>query len=336
MTRLRTIITALIAMIVVAGCGKKVEVAEIAEWDTYQDPYYRISFSHPKGWVANAEGGIVKVYSSQAAAEKFFDPYSSKPDGVELTVGRERMDTLKTIEAYVEAFKQEKSAQGFLVNEVKAMQLQDLEGMMINFAGRYTKENKVTTTRVIAMKDSFMYFAQYSAFNEMYEPYKVAWDSLMATLHLPKPKTTEPGVDPSIPSEEFDTFDNFALRISYPSNFDAATPKPKGEAKFSLELKGLRQDCIIRVDILPAKGLNVDKVFEQNEKFYKVISKGQSTIDGQKTLFLNYSPAKNISSRAYFFVKDDKVIRTIVNFYAPMRTAFLPVFERSVASLKVK
>ena len=181
-----------------------------------------------------------------------------------------------------------------------------------------------------------MYYIQYSGFNEFYDSYKVVFDSLLASVRLPKPKSAAETADPSVPSSEFDSFDNFAVKFQYPSNFDVATPRPKGENTFSAEVKGMRQDCSIRIDIFPAKGLTVEKVFEQNEKFYRATGKGSSTIDGLKAPYLSYAPMKGVDSRAYFVVKNDKVIRTIVNYHSPMKAQFLPAFERTVQSMKIK
>ncbi|MBI5645980.1 MAG: hypothetical protein HY962_03535 [Ignavibacteriae bacterium] len=336
MKSLRTAALSLLALLVVAGCGKKAEPVSIAAWDQYTDPYYRISFSHPQGWNVSADGSIFKVYSSQEAAEKFFDPYSNKKDGVEIVVGREKLDTLQTLEGYMNAYKEERTAAQFLVKTVEPKKLEDFDGMMIVYSGAYTKENKVTTARVVTIQDSTMYYVQYSGFNELYDSYKVVFDSLLASVRLPKPKSAAETADPSIPSSEFDTFDNFAVKFQYPSNFDVATPRPKGENTFSAEVKGMRQDCSIRIDIFPAKGLSVEKVFEQNEKFYRATGKGSSTIDGLKAPYLSYAPMKGVDSRAYFVVKNDKVIRTIVNYHSPMKAQFLPAFERTVQSMKIK
>jgi hypothetical protein len=35
-------------------------------------------------------------------------------------------------------------------------------------------------------------------------------------------------------------------------------------------------------------------------------------------------------------VKNDKVIRVTINYYAPQKDIYLPGFEKSVASLKLK
>jgi len=52
--------------------------------------------------------------------------------------------------------------------------------------------------------------------------------------------------------------------------------------------------------------------------------------------YLNYSVARDISSRVYFIVKNDKWYRCIMNYYTPMRATYLPVFEKMMSSLTIK
>jgi hypothetical protein len=321
---------------IVPGCKKTVEPVKIAEWDRYADPVYKLSFNHPKGWTMMSDPGRIKFYSSAEAAEKFFDPTSKKQEGVELIVSRDKAETLPTLDDYMASYKKDLTASGFRIAAEEAKKLDGVDAKSITYSGAYAADAKVKTTRVVTIKDSMIFFVQYSAFNDLYDPYKAVFDTVMASFRLPKPKTAEELANPAKPSDEFTTFDNFAVKISHPDNFDAATPKPKAPSTFSLELKGYRQDCSIRIDILPAKGLTVEKVFEQNQKFFKAYGKGESKIDGLKALYCTYSPAKSIESRAYFVVKNDKVIRSILNYYQPMKADFLPAFERSIGSLKIK
>ena len=59
-------------------------------------------------------------------------------------------------------------------------------------------------------------------------------------------------------------------------------------------------------------------------------------IDGLKAYYLNYSPSRDIESRAYFTVKNDHVYRILFNYFQPLRKDFLPTFEKTVASIHIK
>ena len=337
MKTLRTAFLLLFALVLASGCHKKTGPVTITEWVRYQDPYVKLAFTHPAGWQVSANDGEVKVYSTKEAAEKFFDPYANnKPDGVELIVARVKMDTLKTLEGFVKQFTDEKKASGFTVKGMEPKKLEELDGQMITFSGAYTKENKITSTRVIAIVDSLMYFVQYSAFGDLYAANKVVFDSLLASVRLPKPKAASEKVDAQLPSTEFEQFDNVAFKFSYPDNFNVGMGKKKGEATMTLEVKGARQDCVIQIDLFPAKGKTVEKIVTENQKFYKVVNAGSATVDNEKAPFLVYLPAKGVEARAYFIVKNDKWVRVIMNYITERKADYLPAFEKVLMSLKIK
>jgi hypothetical protein len=326
--------------LLVSACSRKKEYAPITEWEKYSDPFFGLSFTHPKGWHLTAEGGRVTLTSSYEAAERFVDPRAEdkneKDLDIQITVFHERPDTLKPLDEIVDTYIKERSSEGFTVKPVETTMIDSADARKFSFAGYYTQQNKLSTTRVYAIRDSVQYYLEYAAFNDLFEPYSNIMDTLITSLRLPRPKVKAADVDPSVPSTTFTDFSNNFLKISYPDNFETSFPAVKGDTKFSLELKGYRQDCTVRIDVFPAKGLTVDKVFEQNQDKYPRASKGSEvTISGQKALYLNYLPARDIASRAYFLVKDDQVYRIIMNYYTPMRGAFLPVFEKTITSLRI-
>jgi hypothetical protein len=327
-------------MVLVSACSKKKEYVPITEWEKYNDPYFGFSFKHPKDWHLTAESGRITFTSSYEAAERFVDPRAEdkREDDldIQITVFRERPDSLKPLEQTVNAYTAERSKEGFNVKPTETIMVDSTEARKFSYAGHYTQQNKLSTTRVYMIRDSVQYYVDYSAFNDLFEPYSYIADTLIASMRLPRPKVKSPDADPSIPSTTFTEFSNNFLRIYYPDNFETSFPSVKGDTKFSLELKGYRQDCTVRIDVLPAKGVAVEKVFEQNQgKFPRASKGGETTIAGVKALYLNYTPAPNIGSRAYFLVKDDQVYRIIMNYYAPKRADFLPAFEKTVASLKI-
>jgi hypothetical protein len=326
--------------LLVSACSKKKEYPPIAEWEKYNDQFFGLSFTHPKDWHLTAEGGRVTLTSSYEAAERFVDPRAEdkneKDLDIQITVFHERPDSLQPLDEIVSTYTKERTSEGFTVKPVETITIDSTEARKFSFAGYYTQTNKLSTTRVYAIRDSVQYYLEYAAFNDLAEPYSYIMDTLIASIRLPRPKVKAAGVDESLPSTTFTDFSNNFLKISYPDNFETSFPAVKSDMKFSLELKGYRQDCTVRIDIFPAKGLTVDKVFEQNQGKYARASKGgEVTISGQKALFLNYSPAKDVASRAYFIVKDDQVYRLIMNYYAPMRGAFQPAFEKVVQSLRI-
>ena len=317
------------------GCQQKQAVVAITGWQKYQDPYFKMQFIYPQGWHTSAEGGKVSLYTSQDAVQKFFE----QVEGVEFVVAYAKLDSTQpqTLEALVKSMEKDLNESGYEVNPAQTRAIDGSPASVLNYRGRLSEKIYISVLEAITIKDSVKYSIKYSALNEMFTPYRFVFDSLAASARLPRAVAAVSQADPSLPSPDFTEFDNKFLTISYPSNFEPATPAPKGETQFSLDLKGYRQDCTIRVDVLPAKGLTVEKVAEQNVKFYKGASAPRETkIEGDKALYFNYAPIKGIESRAYFYVKNDKTYRVIMNYYQPMRSDFLPAFEKTVASLQVK
>jgi acyl-coenzyme A synthetase/AMP-(fatty) acid ligase len=73
----------------------------------------------------------------------------------------------------------------------------------------------------------------------------------------------------------------------------------------------MRQMIMKNSDASMIKALAVEKVVEQNTgKFRGASAPKTTTVSGEKAMYLNYSPAKDVSSRVYFMVKNDKVYRT--------------------------
>jgi len=339
----RLLVILLAGALAVSGCGEKEKAyTPIAQWEQYNDQFTGLRFTHPladsTAWLLNADGNRVSITSSLAAAEKFVDPYADNKGeyGMQVIVFRERPDSLLSLDEVVTTYAKERKTEGFNVSKIDTIMIDSTDARKFTYYGNFTQKTKLTRTRIYAIRDSVQYYLEYGAFNDLFQPYSYIMDSLQASIRLPRPRPKGQAADESLPSITFTEFSNNFLRISYPDNFGANTPSVKGETKFSLLIKGYRQDCTVQIDILPAKGLTVEKVFDQNQgKFTRVAGKGETTIAGLKAMYLNYAPAKDIASRAYFVVKNDQVYRIIMNYFTPKRSDFLPAFEKTVGSLKI-
>jgi hypothetical protein len=321
------------------GCGKKAVKVNISEWERFEDPYFRVTFAYPKGWfVVPPEAGKITIYNTQDASNKFFDPTSTNPPGVRVVVSQDKDTLNSTLEQFAKDFRDDKTQSNFDVKQTVDRTIEGLPAKEVSYSGFYDKETKLSGTRVFVWKDSSFYSLTYEAFNELYDPYKVVYDSAIASLTLPKPreKSKNP-LDQVLPAKETKVIKNDVLEITVPDNMDATYPKATGEVTFNMRLMIYRVDCTIEVDVRPAKKLALDKVVEQNsKKIANVKGKGSATIDGEKSQYFNYSPGKDIKSRIYFLVKNNKIYRIIMNYYAPMEKNFLPAFDKAIASIRFK
>ncbi len=322
----------------VFGCGPK--APDIQEYDEYQNQFFKATFKYPKGWYVVSEPNRVLIYSSFEAADKFFTYDPRKEDGVQIIVASEPDDTTKNLEKYMRILHKEKSDANFEVSQIEDVTLEGLPAKKIEYKGAYDAQTKISTIRIATMKDSIIYYVQYAAFNKMFTPYKFLLDTVLNTLVLPKKIVVQKGIDPAIPFQETEKYTSEYFELYHPVNFGVIELPKRGNVLYNIQiigkLEGFRKDCDIQIDIRPAQKLTVDKVVEQNIKNYKVLSRGQTTISGEKAIYLNYSPVKNIESRVYFVVKNDKIYRITMNYYAPMKKDFLPAFEKVVASIRIK
>jgi hypothetical protein len=178
---------------------------------------------------------------------------------------------------------------------------------------------------------------QYAAFNDLVEGYKVAFDTLVNSVVLPKPRLRgQAAADPSIPSDEVEKYANDYFSLTYPSNYSPNVGKPGKDMQFTIQFKAYRSDCYINIDILAAKKLTLEKVVDQNAKKINVLSKGNANIGGDRSIYLADVPVKGVTRRIYFVVKNDKIYRVIVTYASSMESSFLPAFQKSLASLHIK
>lgn len=325
---------ALLLALWLLACSKAPETVTVTDWEQFQEPYVTFTFKYPKGWVLGSEGLKISAYSTSDGAQKFLDPTSPKyPDAAQVIVSATTERPLPTLSAFVDSIRADLTESGFRVDSAQSVSWADNQGIQFSYSGSYGEGATLTATRFVTTRDSMFYSVLYAGFNDVYRMYRSVFDSVSASLRLPEP--VAPVGDPSLPSMTPASLKNEYLSISYPDNFEPSYPLPKGDVKYSLELRGYRQDCTIRVDVLPSKGLTIDKVLEQNAKFYKASSTGKATIDGLSAPFINYSPAKDIKSRVYFAVKGDKIYRVILNYWKPMENVYLPSFTGSVSSIDI-
>lgn len=329
----------LVVLAMLSGCSSKPNFPAVTGYEAYQNPYFKGSFNYPKGWHVIEEGGKVNVYSSgdPNVVDKFYNPTSKTgKDGAQLVVSYQRLDSVQALQSYSDAFKEARAAEGFQIRSVDATTVDSMAAMQIVYSGAYDKETKKYVVHTLTLKDSVLYTIEYNAFNDYFEPYRATIDTLLASMRLPTRQASAAAEDPALPSGILTSFSNNLISITHPDNFSANTLRPKAPAEASLQFKGYRQDCTVQIDVLPAQGLSVEKVFEQNEKFFKGRGQSETTIDGVKAIYRVYSPVRGIESRVYFLVKNDKIYRVIMNYDQSRRADFLPAFEKMVASLKIK
>jgi hypothetical protein len=329
-------LTTLFISLLVIGCGKKkVDVKLVPELTQYKDPLYSFEVSYPKDWSKNNEIGTVRYYPEQSSMNRFADPLSGAGQGgVQIKLSCYKSG--ETLEKIAKDYKDTARAELRKIDLEEKVKVDNQDGIKISLTSNYGKENVQKSYRIFVVTDSLVTYIDCAAFNTDWDAYGQIFDAVVKSVKIGKMPTA--GAVSNIiekPSDKFDNYSTSFFTISYPDNFNFNSP-PKGKNEFSVELKGQRLDCTVRFDVFPAKGLTVEKVVNQNKAAYKAASSTPVTIDGVSAQYMNYTQQKNVTSRAYFVVKNDKVIRITLNWYTPENDTYKPIFERVIGSMKLK
>jgi hypothetical protein len=328
----------ILGFLIIYGCSKKPEPVKIIGWEHFQDPYTRISFTHPAGWHPEQEGTRFSFYSTPEVMARF-NPYSAEGvDGARLIVETQKMDTLKTVEQFINNAKTDLISSQFDVAGIESKNIAGLAGQFLTYSGALDAKNTIKGLQaaVIRREDSTLVNFKYEGFNASFADLKAAADTLLASFKLPAPKVAGKPEDISAPSAEFANFDSKYLKLSYPENFSTTFPAVKAPVEYALDVKGYRQDSYIHIDVRPAQGLTTEKAADQNAKFFKATSRGQATISGIPAVFMNYAPGPGLQGKANFLVSNDKLYRIIQIYPANMSTVYRAPFEKVVSSITVK
>jgi hypothetical protein len=321
----------LLLFLFIVGCGgeKKMEPVKPGEMDTYKDPGFGYSIQYPRGWMPNTEVGRAGFYSAQEVDKKFLDPTGQFPDGVMIGVTVIRSSSPDTTKKIVD----DMIKSGFIVTRPETLSVGGRPGTRYGYTGLYTKTVKETGQHIYVPSDTILYDIRCAGFGGYFDAYRAVFDASIATFQLPKPAV--PGRDATLPSETMAEANGKLFSFQYPDNFNGISV-PKGTNEEVLELRGVRQDCSIRVDVFAAKGLTAEKVFDQNKGKYKATATAKTTVSGLPAMSLTYAATANVERRFYFIVKDDKAFRVTMDWYRPQREEYLKAYERTINSLKIK
>lgn len=327
-----TLVAALAILFLAAGCGKQ-EVAPVpvGKMNKYTDPGFGFSIDYPENWKQLGTAGKALFTESQDMATKFIDP--SK--GIE--GGRVLVDALlyegKTVDDLVAAGKSSLQEQNAEISPQAAVTVGGKPSVKVPYSIQATSKSKIFGYEIYVPGDTAVYKVTVEGYGDQFNAYAAVFDAMVNSFVVPIVVAKSP--DTWAPAPTSSTLDSKFFTMSYPDNMEFVDAK-KGNNDYVVEMRADRLDVSIHIDVFGAVGLTVDKVWEQNKGRYRARGNGETAIDGNKTFWVDYSPMANVVSRAYFTVKNDKVIRTTLNWYAPKREVYFPVLEGMVKSLKLK
>jgi hypothetical protein len=196
-----------------------------------------------------------------------------------------------------------------------------------------TSKTNISGFQIFVPGDTAMYKLEFVGYGDQFGAHAAVYDAMLKSYELPVyvPKKSEIWQA----SGNMETFKSDFFTIEYPDNLEFVDAK-KGSFDLAFERRADRFDCTIHADVFGAKGLTVEKVWDQNKGKYRSTGTGTATIDGNKAIWVGDAPRKDITRRTYFVVKNDKVLRATLTWYAPQKEIYFPVFEKCINSIKLK
>ena len=315
-----------------AGCEKKTEPVPVGEMNEYRDPGYGFKIHYPKEWKQLGTTGKAVFAKSQEVLNRLQDPRSGEP-GAAVTVeviryqGRAFPDILQTA-------KDEMKQSNFQLSPDQPVTVAGRQASQVPYQIQATTKTNIYGHQIFVPGDTCVYKLDFEGYGEQYQTHAAVFNAMLSSFEIPVVVAKKPDVwQASANLETLDAPPYFTMQ--YPDDLVIA-PTTKGDKDYVKELRADRLDCSIHIDVFGAKGLTVDKVWAQNKGKYKSKTSGETTIGGAKAFWVDYSTRKDISSRAYFVVKNDKVIRVTLNWYTPQKDIYFPEFEKCVKSIKLK
>lgn len=321
----------IVALLLLTGCEKKLEPVAVGDMSDYKDPGYGFHIKYPKEWKQLGQTGKAVFVRSQEVANKFIDPRSGE-EGAQVIVEVIKLDGKSADELIQSAKDEMKDIAQFGADA--QLSVAGKPATKVPYTIPVTSKVNITGYDLYVRGDTALYKLEFAGYGDHFTAHAAVFEAMLASFTMPIIMTRQSDV--WMPSPNLETFTSNFFTMQYPENLTFVETK-KGDKDFVVEMRADRRDCSIHIDVFGAKGLTIDKVWEQNKGRYKgVRTNGETTIDGLKAYWVDYTPVANITSRAYFVVKNDKVIRSTINYFALQKDIYFPAFEKCVTSLKLK
>ena len=314
------------------GCGEqKPQPVPVGEMQEYHDPGYGFTIKYPKEWKQLGTTGQAVFAKSGEVLDKFRDPRAGI-EGAEVSV-----DVIpyagKSAGDIISQTKEDLKANNAEISPDQATSIAGKQGTTVAYRIQATTKTSIFGQYIFTPGDTAIYRLNLEGYGAQYDAHKAVFDAMIQSFQIPVVVAKKPDV--WNPSSNLYAFTSPYFTMKYPENMENA-PANKGNNDFAMEVRADRYDCSIHADVFGAKALTVDKVWDQNKARYHAKATGTTTIDGNKTYWVDYSLRKDINSRAYFVVKNDKVVRITLNWFAPQKDIYFPVFEKTVTTMTLK
>jgi len=334
----------LLCVIGIVSCGKKPNAMPdpVKELKTYSfaDATKKYSIQYPSNWVLKEiPGQTVRAFSNPNVVERFVKFNDDGASGAEIEYSIQQLSD-RTLEQVMD---ETKMFEATMYTAPVDVTVKGLTGKKITYTFDLS-DGKFFGEKYFFLVDSTtVAIVDFAAFGSTFEAYKDMYSKVLSTIDFPEKvakkvaDTTKQTTEVELPSKNFRTFIGNGFSISYPDNFFNNRSR-SGGAESSINFVNNRTgrvDCNIQVDVFDAsKQNNLEKIVEDNKAKYRVSNASKTSIGGNTAYSMNYSFQKDVGSRVYFTVKNNKLYRITINWFRPDEANYLPLFMKSIDSFK--
>ena len=327
-----------ILSICLISCDKGPKPVEITKLKTYTDELVKFSIDYPENWVMTKQAGERAVIFSSNDAKSRFSKYDAKGfPGAIIDVYATKVNETKTVDTLInkaKLFPDEYYKETLItVDGVQGKRFDygfELEGGI--FKGVY----------IIASKDNITYTSlRIEAFDDSWDIYSKNFENIiksfkLANIQQKKRDTIINQEELPFPSEKLVAKKGNGFTISVPENFYLGTSAVKGVINSNNYTGDRRADCNIMIDVLDGSKTSDFKkaVTELAGRYSNSSAIKETKIGGLDGFIISWNPTRNVKGRVYFAKKGDRIFRISINWYVPEESNYLPIFEKSIKSIK--
>jgi hypothetical protein len=330
-----------LAFIFMSACDSQPDAIKIEGLEKYTDQITGFSLLIPKNWEKyTTVGERIYVVSTEQANERFTNYMHEGVPGAKVELYVVPLDSTQDFKSVVQSskrFSDPKVYKGPQMETINGVQVEKYtyefelsDGMFHGEMYAATKDNKIASIlRIESFGDTWdLYKADFEKIKNSFVP-RVKQEAKKKQDTIVQQTEAEP------PSQNLMQKSGRGYSISIPDNFSTEKGNAAG-AEFSASYIGERRgDSNIQIDILDAKNVSsVQKVAQDNSAKYQNATPQKTTIGGKEAYYMNYAFRGDVKSRVYFVLNNGKIYRITLNWYAPEQKDYLPVFEKSVKSMK--
>lgn len=329
-----------LASTLIIGCGPKADPVPIDDLKLHKDEIRNFEILLPSNWIIQKVPGELLVATTSRESARRFLNFQQGPAGAKIELRVAPVDSTRVLDTVIKNMKLtfKDGLDRYVGPEETTLGGRKAKKLTVEF---FQKDGNYNSEAYFVEHDSTITVLQLSAFGSTFGDYREAFDKIIASVKVgQRPKVVEAPKDtvkrgPEPPSDTLRPVAGPDYTLEIPKNFQGSRTTTSGTIS-SMSFAGSRLDCTIQIDVFDAsKQNNLSKILDQNKDKYGGAAATMTTLSGQKAGYFSYNPVANVSSRAYFMVKGDRMYRITLNWFKPEQNVYLPLFERVLKTLSV-